>query len=97
MRVSHGFGERWNLFQGTKGYLSIYLRNQGISVLLNGTLTKHFREEKKFIDEEQGRRSDIYKGSRENARLAIGKETFYCSSPWKKQITVLNKFWKFHC
>ena len=44
----------------------------------------------KFLHGEQGRKSDIYKGSRENARLAIGKETFYMAGLWKKQITVEN-------
>ena len=41
-----GFGGTWehHLFQGTEGYLRINLRQQGISLLLNVTLTKHFRE-----------------------------------------------------
>jgi len=30
-----------------------------------------------FFNGEEERKSDIYQGSRENARLTIGKETFY--------------------
>jgi len=38
----------------------------GISLLLNGTLTKTFRD-KEFINGEQGRKSGIFKRSREHA------------------------------
>ena len=43
-RISQGLGETWehyHLFQGNKGYFGINLREQGMFLLLNGTLNKN--------------------------------------------------------
>ena len=55
VKVCLGCWGTWNMiiyFKGTKDILGINLREQGISVLLKGTLTTNFRE--------KGRKSEIF-------------------------------------
>ena len=47
--------------------LGINLKEQGIPLLLNGTLTEKSPGNDEFIDREQGRKSETFKGSREHA------------------------------
>jgi len=53
-------------FKRTRDIFGIHLRNQGISVLLKGTLTEKNKGTREFNDREQGRKSVIFNGSEGN-------------------------------
>jgi len=54
-------------FKGTRDIFGINMREQGISLLLKGTLTKKCREQMEFINREQEKKSEVFKRSREHA------------------------------